>query len=120
MTDANFEAWLRTVCFRPPTREAYDLAKSAWRDAPDKASQVKNDVSHELPGELALAEAVRRGEWPHTMDAQAWVTAWMVQLKQTPDIYKDEGTMLAWFANAIMAGYDTAMLRAKIMMDKTK
>ncbi len=30
---AAFEAWLRTVCFQPPTPEAYDLAKCAWVEA---------------------------------------------------------------------------------------
>lgn len=67
----------------------------------------------DLPGSLALADAVRRGEWPHTTDARTWVTAWMLQLKETPEIYKDEGAMIGWFANAIMAGYDTAMIRCK-------
>lgn len=66
----------------------------------------------DLPGSLALAQAISKGEWPHTMDAQAWVTAWMLQLKETPEIYKDEGAMIGWFANAIMAGYDTAQMRA--------
>lgn len=28
-----FEAWLRTVCFQTPTLQAYDLAKSAWKQA---------------------------------------------------------------------------------------
>lgn len=47
------------------------------------------------------------------MDAKVWAAAWMRQLKETPEIYKDEGAMIGWFANAIMAGYDTAMFRAK-------
>ena len=68
----------------------------------------------DLPGMLALAEVVRRAGWPNTMDAQTWVAAWMLQLKKTPDIFKDEGTMLAWFASALIVGYDTAMLRAKV------
>lgn len=29
----DFEKWLRTVCFQPPTPEAYDLAKDAWKHA---------------------------------------------------------------------------------------
>lgn len=66
----------------------------------------KSDTHDDLPGSLSLALAVQKGEWPHTMDAQAWVTAWMLQLKETPEIFKDEGAMLGWFANAIMAGYD--------------
>ena len=30
---ANFDRWLRSVCFQRPTREAYDLAESAWNQA---------------------------------------------------------------------------------------
>lgn len=30
---AEFEAWLRTVCFQSPTPEAYDLAQNAWQAA---------------------------------------------------------------------------------------
>ena len=74
-----------------------------------EAVRVEPVVGHkDLPGGLALALAVQKGEWPHTMDAQTWATAWMLQLKETPEIYKDEGAMICWFANAIMAGYDTA------------
>lgn len=50
---------------------------------------------------------------PQTMDAQAWVRAWMDTLQNHPGIPSDEGTMLAWFANAIMAGYDGALRAAK-------
>ena len=67
-----------------------------------------------ISGSLALAETVRRSGWPNTMDAQAWVAAWMLQLKKTPDMFEDEGLMLVWFGRAIIAGYDTAMLRAKV------
>lgn len=28
-----FEKWLRSVCFQPPTASAYDLAKSAWGES---------------------------------------------------------------------------------------
>ena len=75
---------------------------------PDKELQYQARI-RELPGALALTLAVQKGEWPHTMDAQAWATAWMLQLKETPEIYKDEGAMIGWFANAIMAGYDSAL-----------
>jgi hypothetical protein len=27
-----FEEWLKTVCFQKPTREAYDLARDAWKE----------------------------------------------------------------------------------------
>lgn len=62
----------------------------------------------ELPGELALQIAVEKGEWPHTMDAMIWADMFC---KQFPDF--DHGTALGWFANAIMAGYDTAIARQR-------
>jgi hypothetical protein len=31
--ELTFDEWLKTVCFRRPTREAYDLARAAWREA---------------------------------------------------------------------------------------
>jgi uncharacterized protein (DUF608 family) len=43
-----------------------------------------------------------------TMDAQIWVAEWMKTIKEHPGIPTDEGAMLGWFANAIMAGYDAA------------
>ena len=42
----------------------------------------------------------------HTMDAQVWTVEWMKTIKEHPGIPNDEGAMLGWFANAIMAGYD--------------
>ena len=70
------------------------------------------DQKQELPGMLALAEGVKAGEWPHTMDAQVWARKWLEITAEKPEIATDEGTMIGWFANAIMAGYDTAMLRS--------
>ena len=64
----------------------------------------------DLPGELELAYAISRGKWPHTMDAEVWAEEFMKRFKGK---FPDDGTMIAWFANAIMAGYDTAMMRAK-------
>ena len=41
-----------------------------------------------------------------TFDARVWVQEWMKAIEKNPSIPTDEGTMLAWFANAIMAGHD--------------
>ena len=40
------------------------------------------------------------------MDALAWTKMWMQTIEKVPEIPTDEGTMIGWFANAIMAGYD--------------
>ena len=47
-------------------------------------------------------------------DAQVWVKEWLKTIKEHPSIPTDEGAMIGWFANAIMAGYD----RAKSENDK--
>lgn len=64
---------------------------------------------NELPGMLELGLAMKEGKWPHTIDARIWAKMWLKTIKDKPEIVNDEGTMLAWFANAIMAGYDTAI-----------
>ena len=35
-----FDTWLRTVCFKKPTKEAEDLARMAWNDAIKKAVEA--------------------------------------------------------------------------------
>ena len=45
------------------------------------------------------------GEW----DAQEWAKEFR---RIFPDKTPDEGTMIGWFANAIMTGYDTAKREA--------
>jgi len=39
-------------------------------------------------------------------DAQVWAQAFVETIRENPTIPEDEGTMIGWFANAIMAGYD--------------
>ena len=72
-------------------------------------------TDEELPGMLAVAKGVSEQKWPHTMDAVVWAAEWLKHLPSDPDaiveLATDESAMLGWFANAIMAGYDTAMMR---------
>lgn len=65
----------------------------------------------ELPGALAHAIAVQQQEWPCTMDARVWARKFNETLAELGKPQEDEGWLTAWFANAIMAGYDTAMIR---------
>src|SRR5574343_514685 len=51
-----------------------------------------------------LAPVVRL--WHETTDAVLWTRAWMKHIEANPSIPTDEGAMIGWFANAIMAGYD--------------
>ena len=41
-------------------------------------------------------------------DAVVWVKEWLRVIQEHPQIPTDEGAMIGWFANAIMAGYDRA------------
>ena len=45
------------------------------------------------------------------MDAAKWAASFVAHVQWKPSIATDEGTMIGWFANAIMAGYDTAAAR---------
>lgn len=65
-------------------------------------------MEHELDGMAAVVDGVAKQVWPHTMDAQVWAEKFC---EQFPGV--DKGVMLGWFANAIMAGYDTARSRMK-------
>ena len=60
----------------------------------------------ELPGALEHNMAVQKQEWPCTMDAYVWAKKFCEKYPQF-----DHGEAVAWFANAIMAGYDTARMR---------
>lgn len=82
-------------------------------------SQSRND-EEDLPGMLAVAKGISEQRWPHTMDAAKWAKEFV---KSYHPVGKDlsrpamntreaEELMLGWFANAIMAGYDTAQARS--------
>ena len=74
----------------------------------------------DLPGMLAVAKGVAEQKWPHTMDAREWATEFCKRFhpidrdlsKPAMNTAEAESLMVAWFANAIMAGYDTAQMRA--------
>lgn len=88
-----------------------------WSDAFDYMNQV---VEKDMKGFYAAlrkekdakperrAQNVRAGIWPHTMDARVWAQKWLETVKERPEVATDEGAMIGWFANAIMAGYDAA------------
>lgn len=61
--------------------------------------------------------------WPHTLDAQKWTSEFCKRFSvfTKEGIVQDQrGLMIGWFANAIMAGYDTAMMRSAQTKRKTK
>lgn len=65
----------------------------------------------EPDGMLALSLAVAGRRWPHTDDARTWADRWIEAVGKNPAIATDRGTMIGWFANAIMAGHDVAMAK---------
>lgn len=65
-------------------------------------------MERELDGMAAVVDGVAKQVWPHTMDAQMWAEKFCEKFPAM-----DKGDMLAWFAGAIMAGYDTACSRMK-------
>ena len=46
------------------------------------------------------------------MDGLKWAKSFVAHVNWKPEIATDEGTMVGWFATAIMAGYDEALRRA--------
>ena len=42
-------------------------------------------------------------------NAKIWAEEFVKIIEKKPSIAKDEATMIGWFANAIMAGYDLGM-----------
>ncbi len=46
-----------------------------------------------------------------TFDAKIWAREWGKAIKKNPKIPFDEGAMIGWFANAIMAGFDEVKRR---------
>jgi hypothetical protein len=43
------------------------------------------------------------------LDAQIWAKEFINTVKLHPEIATDKETMIGWFANAIMTGYDNAL-----------
>lgn len=46
-------------------------------------------------------------------DAKLWAERFVLRVTKNPAIATDEGTMLAWFSSAILAGYDAAAKTAR-------
>jgi len=53
-----------------------------------------------------------------TIDAKIWTLAFMKSIKEHPSIATDPMTMVGWFANAIMAGFDEAKRRDQSLLSE--
>ena len=49
-----------------------------------------------------------------SIDARDWAKAFVELVRDKPEIATDEGTMIGWFANALMRGLDVGRTRAAI------
>lgn len=49
-------------------------------------------------------------------DARVWAKEWLKTVEKNPSIPFDEGTMIGWFANCFMAGYDHCYRKYKLAL----
>jgi hypothetical protein len=64
-----------------------------------------------IPATLYQAQKMDKYQLSHTFDAHDWAKEFVYQVNKKPEIATDVDVMTAWFANAIMAGYDEANRR---------
>lgn len=68
---------------------------------------IMNGDHAEFEAEWAGKDPKDRPDWPlPSFDALDWAEAFVKRVSEKPGIATDEGTMLAWFAGALMRGYD--------------
>lgn len=81
------------------------MSGKTWREHVDQMQ-----IDHELARRERTA--VSTVELVGNMDARAWAEGFALTLRNNPELDPhDEEWMRGWFANAIMAGYDTAYNR---------
>lgn len=81
---------------------------------------MHGDKDNDLPGMLAVAKGVAEQKFPHTMDAKVWAEEFMKLVPLYSRAGLDEGDLIGWFANAIMAGYDMAQSRLRTEEQRIK
>lgn len=59
-----------------------------------------------LNGDMLEALANGQGDFTESFDARPWAREFVKSVRERPEIATDEDTMIGWFANAIMRGYD--------------
>jgi hypothetical protein len=111
---------------RPVSEQVADMFKEDWERKEDLEKSI--DLSIDFDNMITTSDKVKslfeceeentivKNDNPlsttlDTMDAVAWMEEFMKIRKQAwkeseEDIADDEGTMLGWFANSIMKGYD--------------
>jgi len=75
----------------------------------DAEAQAESDSAYaqmEAEEQNKIAENKLANKLIGNPDAKVWAEEFVKLLKEKPSIEIDEGLMIGWFANAIMAGYD--------------
>ncbi len=68
---------------------------------------ILNGDHAEFELEHANTRPQDRPDWPlPSFDARDWAQAFVANVQLNPEIATDEQTMIAWFATALMRGYD--------------
>lgn len=101
------------------------LAAKGSTPAPEDGSQVEGSIeggtveplpdrrhpsdldSPKPPASLSVSgETTRDESFTQSFDARVWARAFVEYVRRNPSIATSESTMLGWFANALMRGYD--------------
>lgn len=72
------------------------------------SSQVRSSEDGDREQSVEQVEHLTRpaGDFYGSFDARVWAKAWLEIIAEHPEVPTDEGTMIGWFANALMRGYD--------------
>jgi len=71
-----------------------------------KKYEYDNPIAKDQP-----EKDLSKSKLPQSFDARDWVNEWRETLRSAPTMSWDDGTMLSWFSNAIMCGFDEASRR---------
>jgi hypothetical protein len=81
--------------------DKHDEALTYLASAPVRAEASQ---SSNYPEETVMPNT--NDDFSQSFNAEPWAAAFVARVRENPSIATDEGTMLTWFANAIMRGYD--------------
>ena len=72
------------------------------------SSQVRSSGDGDGEQSVEQVEHLTRpaGDFYGSFDARVWAKAWLEIIAEHPEVPTNEDTMIGWFANALMRGYD--------------
>ena len=82
------------------------------KDSPEPPKCICPDECHDEACPVCIPEGDTsyrlNSKLPQSFDARDWAKEFVETVKRNPEIATDEGTMITWFANSLMSGYDYA------------